>query len=159
MGEITMRKMFVFLLSLSLLSIFGCTEKVDIEADKEALNKMSEEWDKNVLTGNFEAIAETYIDNAVRINADGTVLKGKDAISNLFKSLFEQYKFTKCEDKAEDIRVSGDLAVIRGTWAGTLISIDGSETINGSENWVSVLERQSDGSWKTVYDLINNSNE
>ena len=55
--------------------------------------------------------------------------------------------------KAEDIRVSGDLAVIRGSFSGTFVPKDGGEPIPSKGPWVAVYERQPDDSWKCAYDL------
>ncbi len=146
-----MRKMLAILLSFSLLTIFACAEKVDIEADKAALNKLLEEWDMNVKAGNFEAQAESYTDNAIRMEEG--VIVGKEAIRNSFKTFHEEFNITKCDNKAEDIRVSGDLAVIRGSFSGTFVPKDGGEPIQPKSLWVAVFERQLDGSWKMAYDL------
>ena len=146
-----MRKMPAILLSFSLLLIFSCAEKVDIEADKAALTKYLEEWDMNVEAGNFEALVDAYTDNAIRM--EGGSLVGKEAIRNSFKAFHEQFNFTKCDNKAEDIRVSGDLAVIRGSFSGTYVSKDGGDPVQVKGPWVAVYERQPDDSWKCAYDL------
>jgi len=150
-----MRKMLAILLSFSLLTIFSCAEKVDIEADKAALTKMLEEWDMDAKAGNFEAPAEFYTDDAITIAesyAEG-VLVGKEAILNSFKILHEQFNITECDNKAEDIRVSGDLAVIRGSYSGTRVPKDGGAAIHEKGPWIAVYERQPDNSWKCAYDL------
>jgi len=147
-----MKKIFTILLFFSFLVLFGCAEKVDIKADKEVLNKMIEEWDINAKSGNFEALVETYIDNAMRIE-DGNVLVGKEAIRNSFKTVQEQYNLTKCDNKVEDIRVSGDLAVLRGSFSGTFVPKEKGEPVNEKGLWVTVYQRQPDGAWKRVYSL------
>ncbi len=146
-----MRKMLVILLSFSFLTIFACAGKVDIEADRAALNKGLEEWDMNAVAGNFEAQVETYLDNAIRMQEN--VLVGKEAIRNSFKLFHEKFNVTECENKAEDIRVSGNLAVIRGSFSGTFVPKDGGEPIHPKGPWVAVFERQLNGSWKCVYDI------
>jgi ketosteroid isomerase-like protein len=155
-----MIKMFIFLLSLSLLTIFSCVKKVDVEADKETLIKMSViDWDKNVMSGNIIANINTYIDNGMRIETDGTVLVGKDVISKSFKNFFVKYKVEKCDNKVEDIRVSGNLAAIRGSFSGTFVPRSGGEPIHEKSAWVAVYERQTNGSWKLVYDIGTNLKE
>jgi uncharacterized protein (TIGR02246 family) len=108
----------------------------------------------NAETGNYEANVEPYLDNAVRINPEEGVLTGKEAIRNAYKTFFEKYNVTKCENKVEDIRVSGDLAVIRGSFSGTFVPKEGGGPIQKKgHHWVAVYERQTDGSWKHVLDL------
>jgi len=146
-----MRKMLAILLSFSLLTIFACAEKVDIEADKKAFYKYLEEWDMNVKAGNFEAQAESYTDNAIRMEEG--VIVGKEAIRNSFKTFHEEFNITKCDNKAEDIRVSGDLAVIRGSFSGTFVPKDGGEPIHPKSLWVAVFTNASSmalGKWLMI---------
>lgn len=147
-----MRKMLAILLSFSLLTICACAEKIDIETDKAALTKDLKEWDMNVKAGNFEARVEYYTDNAIRME-EGIIIVGKEAIRNSFKAVHEQFNITKCDNKAEDIKVSGDLAVIRGSFSGTLVPKNGSEPMHPKSLWLGVYERQPDGSWKCAYDM------
>ena len=149
-----MRKLVAILVFVSSVTIFSCVQKIDIEADKETLIRMStEDWDMNVKAGNLEANVETYAEDAVRIGSSEGVLVGKEAIRNAFKNFQEKYNVIKCDNQVEDIRVSGDLAVIRGSFSGTFVPKEEGEPIKKEGLWVTVYQRQTDGSWKKVYSL------
>jgi uncharacterized protein (TIGR02246 family) len=144
------KKICTILLIFSFLVLLGCAEKVDLKADQEVLNSMIAEWDRNAKAGNFAALADTYIDNAMLIE-DGNVLTGKEAIRNSFQSIHEQYNVPECNNKIEDMRISGDLAVLRGSFSGTFVPKEAGEPINKKGLWVTVYQRQTDGSWKRAY--------
>ena len=59
----------------------------------------------------------------------------------------------------EDVKVYGDLGLTRCTYTLKLTPKAGGETINAMPDGktLSLFERQSDGSWKMVYDCFNSS--
>jgi ketosteroid isomerase-like protein len=58
----------------------------------------------------------------------------------------------------EEVRVAGDWAYSRGTYSATLTPKAGGEPREDSGKYLTILERQSDGSWKIARDCFN-SNE
>jgi len=49
----------------------------------------------------------------------------------------------------DDVRVSGDLAVARGTWTAEMTpKAQGVAPVNDGGSWIAVFARQSDGAWK-----------
>lgn len=74
-----MKKYLSLLFVLSFFIVTSCENKYDIEADKQALAKLSaEEFDANFLSGNPDASVEFYTDMALRIQ-DGEIFSGKEA--------------------------------------------------------------------------------
>jgi ketosteroid isomerase-like protein len=55
-----------------------------------------------------------------------------------------------------DVRVSGDLAYVRGTWEATHVPKTG-ESFKEKSKWVSILQRHPDGTWKTICETWNNN--
>jgi len=55
------------------------------------------------------------------------------------------------------VRVSGDLAVVRGTDTGTTAPKSGGEPVKYNLKWLTVLERQPDGTWKWIYEMWNDN--
>jgi len=131
----------------------SCQKKYDIEADKQALVKLTaEEWDANFLSGNYEANVEFYSENALRID-DVKEYRGKEAIRTMFKTNIETSTILKFRNKVEDIWISSDLATVRGSFLGSWILAESGDTININGARVDVCERQEDGSWKMVLTL------
>ena len=155
-----MKKFIVVLLSFSLLILYGCADTVDIDADKQALTKLTvEDWDMNAKIGNVEAMVESYIDGALRIG-NGAVLDGKEAIHNsLSFSLDRGITPDKLENKVEDIKLSGDLAIVRGSFEAVRSLKEGGAKIHQRGAWVDVCERQEDGDWKMALTLFTDVGE
>ena len=144
-----MKKLFMILpLVLVFCFAFGCQKAeevveesvVDIEADITAIKGMLDQFDALLNAGEPEKLVSlNYAENAVRMPADESMLRGKEAI-------------------LEDVQVDGDLAFMRGVNTGSLIPKDGGEPIPAIGKWMAVYKRQADGSWKVIADIYNRDN-
>jgi len=146
-----MKKIIISILAICLIA--SCTppkEEIDIEADKQALLKVSEEWDMNAMTDNLKNL-DFYTDDAIRID-NGRIYEGKEAIGKLLQS-YDEATILFIENKVEKIWISGDLATVRGSFLGSFILKESGDTLHSKGAWVDVFERQSDGSWKSVLSL------
>ncbi len=147
-----MKKLILFVTIISFVGS-SCQKKYDIEADKQALVKLTaEDWDANFLSGNPEANVEFYTEMALRIQG-GVIYSGKEAIRTKLTSIRAGYTVLKHENTIEDTWISGDIATIRGTFLGSWIHKEWGDTLYGKGTWVDVCERQKDGSWKMVFTL------
>ena len=126
----------------------------DLSADKEALIKLTtEDWDANFLAGNPEANLYLYTEDAVRIQ-DGMILSGHEEISSILTTEVRPgFTTSTHENTIEDIRISGDLATVRGTFLGSWAHQEWGDTLWRKGTWVDVCERQEDGSWKMVFTM------
>lgn len=149
------------ILLVTIISFVGsaCQKQYDIEADKQALVKLTtEDWDANFLSGNPEANVEFYTETAVRIQG-GMKYSGKEAIRTRLTSIRAGYTVLKHENKVEDTWISGDIATIRGTFLGSWNHKEWGDTLYSKGTWVDVCERQKDGSWKMVFTLASELQE
>lgn len=145
-----MKHACIILLPIFILITLGCSSNTDKESVKQAIEKISEEWDLNAESGNLVANADFYTEDGVRIGM-GMLLKGPDEIRNAFQSFSESGKIIQNDNKVESIWISGDLAVVQGSFSGTFItnSEDGYRS-TVEEAGTSIYERQNDGTWKMV---------
>jgi ketosteroid isomerase-like protein len=60
------------------------------------------------------------------------------------------FRFTP---RADEVRVSGDLAFMRITYDETVMPRTGGDPIELSGNWLVILERQQDGAWKWSHEM------
>jgi ketosteroid isomerase-like protein len=58
---------------------------------------------------------------------------------------------------AEEVRVSGDIAVAWGMDTGTTTPRSGGEPVRYGLKWLMTFERQPDGAWKCLYEMWNNN--
>ncbi len=79
---------------------------------------------------------------------------GRDAIRASLQKYFDQYA-EESRNVAEDVRVSGDLAVVRGTFDGKSALKAGGHPAQVKGKWLGAYQRQPDGSWKILWDIYN----
>ena len=83
---------------------------------------------------------------------------GKEQIRENMKPVFDQFNLKIEVDIAEG-KVHGDLGLTRCTYTLDLTPKAGGETIHAMQDGkaLTLYERQSDGSWKIVYDCFNSN--
>jgi len=132
---------------------------VDIEADVEAIKALGNEWVALFNAGDFDGLMSIYYaENPVQMPPNEPICKGKEAILSRLKKYREHYDEHCDSSVTEDVLVCGDLAVARGTDTGTNTPKVGGEPIKYNIKWVIAYERQSDGTWKCVYEIWNDNN-
>ena len=144
----------VVLISVALL-VFGCTQKVNDPADVQAIKDMVARFDKAVNAGDAEAVAADHdAAGAMRMEPNQPALVNKEAIRSSFQKFFDQYT-GDVRNIAEDIRVSGDLAVARGTYEEKSSLKAGGYSIRDKGKWATASQRQPDGTWKCFWVIWN----
>jgi uncharacterized protein (TIGR02246 family) len=122
---------------------------VDVEADIEAIKKITDDFNAAINAGNIDKLVSLYTDDAVRIPPNKPALVGKEAIRSLFQEQLDQFTVQN-EGVIVDLKVSGDLAFVRGSWTSINTPKTGGEPLKFNGNFVSIIQKQPDGSWKTI---------
>ena len=141
------------LIAIALVA-FGCTQKVNDPADVQAIKDINTAWDKAWNDGNAEALASIYTPDAISMGPNQPATVSKDAIRTSFQKSLDPYT-SESRSVVEDVRVSGDLAVARGTYEGKSSLKAGGYSVQEKGKWVSAYQRQPDGSWKDFWDIVN----
>jgi ketosteroid isomerase-like protein len=132
---------------------------MNIEADVSAVKALLAEWVQLYNTGNFDNLMSIfYAENSILMSPNESIRKGKDAILLSYQKDSELNKQYVDSSVVEDVRVSGDLAVARGMDTGTTTPRSGGETAKYNLKWLIVFERQSDHTWKCIYEIWNDNN-
>ncbi len=127
---------------------FACAPKVNEPADVQAVKKAVDDFAKAFNAGDANGIAALMTDKTAFANLNVPVAVGQDAIRSDFQAFFDQFK-GGLSTPAEDVRVTGDLAVARGTWTDRVTpKAEGVAPIDYRGSWMATFTRQSDGSWK-----------
>jgi uncharacterized protein (TIGR02246 family) len=143
-----MKATFALTLCLLLLLFSACSQKLNDPADVQAIKKSVEDFAKTVNAADAAGIAALMTEKAVFADLNVPVVVGKGAIQALWQAWFDQFK-TEFSVPVEDVRVTGDSAVARGTW--TLKGVpkaQGLAPLVDSGSWIVIFARQADGSWK-----------
>lgn len=159
------KRILPFPLVVLLCLPFGCQDQsqeaakgteVNVEADVAAIRTLLDEWVRLYNAGDFERlVAVFYAEQAIIISPDVPVRKGKDAILLGIQRNDELSQEHVDGSFAEDVRVSGDLAVAWGIDTGTSTPRSGGKPVKYTVNWLMAFERQSDGTWKCLYEMWN----
>jgi ketosteroid isomerase-like protein len=131
---------------------------VNVEADVAAIKASFDEWVQLYNAGDFDRIMSIfYAENAILMSPNVSIRKGKEAILLWYQKASELNDEHVDSSVVEDVRVSGDLAVAWGIDAGATTPKSGGEPVKYNLKWLTVLERQSDGTWKWIYEIWNDN--
>ena len=133
--------------------------KAGVEADVAAIKALIAEWVRLYNAEDFEnMISVFYADEAVVMNPNAPARRTKEAILLMYQKDYESNIEHVDTSVAEDVRVSGNTAVAWGMDTGTTTPRSGGAPVPYSLKWLMVFERQSDGTWKCLYEMWNDNN-
>jgi uncharacterized protein (TIGR02246 family) len=128
---------------------------VDVEADVEAIKDLAKEWEVAFNAGDVDKLVSFYTDNSLRIPANQAPIIGKEAIRDNFQQLFDQYT-VEANIVVLDVKVCGDHAFVRGSYATTYTIKATGESLKFNGNWVDLNQKQPDGSRKIIWNSYSN---
>ena len=130
-------------------------KKTDISAIKEMLNQYA----TGLNTGDFNLWISLWADEGVQMPPDAPVRVGKEKIREEMKPAFDQMNLKGEITSIEEARVYGDFGLTRCEYWIKGTPKVGGETVDvmKSGKALTLYERQSDGSWKIVYDCFNSN--
>ena len=155
----------IFPLILLLCLTFSCQQEgeqvaeeakpaVDVEADIAAINELWPQYAAAVTAGDMDLWISLWTDDGIQMPPDTPARIGKEQIRVAIQSSFNLYQW-KMTINNEEVRVAGDWAFSRGTYSFTMTPKEEGETIKGTGKYLTILERQVDGSWKIAIDCFN----
>ena len=145
----------VFVLALAAALAAACSPKVNDPADVQAVKDTAPVYDKFANAGDAAGLASSfYAADAVRMDPNQLSSAGTAAIR---ASLEKSYAQTteNIRNVIDDVRVTGGFAVAKGTFEGTTTPKAGGTAAPVKGKFVTLYERQADGSWKGVWDIYN----
>ena len=152
-----MRKLYILILALSLLTMITCADKVDVEADKEANIILIEKVVRDINAGDVEGLLTYYTSNGIWMPPNAPSVEGIKTLRMVFQGMWDQVIIENFKAQQQDIIISGDYAMARGINSWDETQKTGGETVYKSGNWVAIRQRQPDGSWKTIWDCLSSN--
>ncbi len=147
----------IFFLVFPLFAILNCGrqgDKVDVEADIAAINEIWNQYALSINSGDLDTWISLWTDNGIQMAPDAPAVIEKEQIRAKYESIFPQFIF-KLAITNKEIRVAGDRAYSRGTYSLSVTPITEGETTMIDGKYLTILERQADGSWKITRDCFN----
>jgi uncharacterized protein (TIGR02246 family) len=152
------------LILVATLSLFACSnapvvepvKEPDQQADKEAINKLRDDFAAALNASDAAKIGELYAETAVVLSQGQHTLQGRAAIVDFKKKLFAQTT-VKVTINSRAMNISGDLAFDEGTYTveATPKNPANAKPVTQEVRYLVVLLRGMDGAWKIIEDIDN----
>ena len=153
----------VFTAMAMLVILFACTaadqasepgmaESLSTAEAMAIIDKLNEEWDAAVVSGDLEAAVAMYTEDAIRGQPGMPALVGRDAIRIWLQSEFDTYTFEGFNKDVEVRALSPDWILLRSTGTFTATPKVGGEVKVYEEKWLTIVQKQPDGTWKWYRD-------
>ena len=124
------------------------------KADLAAIREKMKQFAIAINTGDLNGWISMWTEDGIQMPPGTPARIGKEQIRAGMKPAFDQF-ILKMEINYEELRTSGDLGFERGTFTETMIPRAGGETEKYNGKYLTILERQADGSWKVIRDCFN----
>ncbi len=128
----------------------------DTEVDRQAIRELNDVYTAGVNSENADALAALYTDDAVLLWEGRPAVVGRSNIRAALAQFLALGDF-QMSATVEEVEVVGDLGYFWGYARGMLTDSSGNESAVDI-NYLVILKRQPDGSWKFSHHMNNNPN-
>lgn len=151
-----MRNTIALTALVGVLALTGCAQSApapstdpvaDTAADEAAIRANTDRFLAAFNAADVAAIGELYASDVVQMRPIGDDLVGHDALLQALTEFFDEYDAQQSA-VVDEVVVSGDIAIARGSWQVTQTPKAGGDTEERTGRWMVVSQRQDDGSWK-----------
>jgi uncharacterized protein (TIGR02246 family) len=127
------------------------TKNTDVAQIYQLWENYAAEWSPG---GDFERWMDMWIPDGIQLPPDAPRNMGKEQIRAGNQPGFDKtdWEMTVYPD---EVRVLGDRAYTHGTYEFAFTPKEGGKTTEGSGKFLTILEKQVDGSWKIAIDCFN----
>jgi ketosteroid isomerase-like protein len=147
--------LIVPVLALAALCAPACSPKVNDPADVQAVKDTAPAYDKLANASDAAGLAsQFYAANGVRMDPNQPASAGTEAIRAALEKSYAQSS-ESIRNVIDDVRVAGGFAAAKGTFEGTSTPKAGGTGVPVKGKFVTLYEKQADGSWKAVWDIYN----
>lgn len=131
---------------------------LNVEADVAAIKALIADWVRLHNAEDFDNLMSVfYTENPVVMEPNVPAHRGKEEILFMYRK-DAQLNIQHVETSvAEEVRVSGNLAVAWGNDKGTTTPRSGGAPAKYDLKWLMAFELQPDGTWKCLYEIWNDN--
>jgi uncharacterized protein (TIGR02246 family) len=142
--------MFVLGTLLSQLSCSG-PETFDTGQIRKSIEEVNAKYSEAIQEGNLAGVVAGYTDDATMVPPNGELIKGKQAIEEYYRTLF-QMGMKEVVLTTIEVEGSGGTVYEIGK-TKVRIRPEGQEAIQDSSKYLVIWKRQADGTWKVHVDI------
>ncbi len=132
-------------------------DMVSTEADMEAIDALRGSFAAAMSAGDVDGMMFDYAEDAVQMPPNEPALRGTGAIRARHQAFLDQYEIV-LENPAEEIFVTGDWGLLRGSYVISLTPKADGESIQDAGKYLVTWCRQPDGSWRVAHEIWNSDN-
>ena len=153
-----MKTLLSIVATLLVLAISGCAPQVDVEADKAAIRDLMDvQWLNAAQAKDVDTVLSVFADDASSFPPNASIVTGKEAIRARQSEVYSEPRVAiSWQTTKVEVSRSGDLAYSHGTYEETVNDPEGNP-VTDKGKWVTVWEKQPDGTWKVVVDIWNSN--
>jgi len=122
-----------------------------MSADEQAIRDLVALWHSATAKGDVDTVLGLMAEDVVFLVAGKPPMKGRSAFEQGLRTLLTQHRIESTGD-IQEIGVSGDLAYCWTNLTVRIVPIAGGDATTRSGSALSILRRQSTGSWILVRD-------
>ena len=117
-------------------------------------SKYAPQIQQTVKSGDVDAYIEFWTDDGIVMLPNAPLAIGKVQIRSWYQAVVEQVTIAY-DIENQEVVVSGDVAISRGVFTGTLTMKDGGDQSPLAGKYMTFLRKQPDGRWKIYRDIWN----
>ena len=129
----------------------------EVAADVALVREVWKEYETTVNNEDLEQWSALWIQDGVQMPPDEPRYIGKEEIQAAAEPGFELFDFEDFSINPDEIQILGDQAYSHGTYSFTMTSNEGGDAVDIEGKFLTILQKQSDGSWKLAVDIFNYS--
>ena len=144
----------MFLLGTSLVQL-SCSrhETFDTAQIRKSIEEVNAKYSEAIKEGNLAGAVAGYTDDATMVPPDGGLIKGRKAIEEYYRTLF-QMGMKEVVLTTVEVEGSGGTVYEIGK-TRVRIQPEGQQAIQDSSKYLVIWKRQADGTWKVHVDIWN----
>lgn len=132
-------------------------EEVDVEAVTEAVIAIWDEYEASLSAGDVDRWVDLWSEEGIQLPPGEPPVVGKEAIRARNKAALTDLFDITMSITNEEVQVGADWAVARGVYTATLTPKAGGDDVLVDGKYMTLLQRQEDGSWKIYRDIFNSN--
>ena len=132
-------------------------DATDVDAATEAIKALWEEYSASALAGDPERRLALWAEDGIQMPPDREARFGIDTIRAATEAGMANVVTNEYAVIPEEVQVFGDLAFARGTYSANRTPVSGGNPIQTDGKFMTILQRQADGSWKIYRDIFNSN--
>jgi uncharacterized protein (TIGR02246 family) len=127
-----------------------------MESVAAAVNDIWNQYASSLNSGDVDRWISLWTEDGVQMPPDTPPVIGRSQIRTTMKAILDCFVFDFAVTPQE-VGTAGDWAFSRGIYKATLTPREGGNAVLVDGKYMSILQRQADGSWKIHRDIFNSN--